>query len=116
MNDKPCINYDYYINMSNTSNDNTASYKISTNSELSETKNNKKPTIRMCRFIHMINPSCVGAHTWKLEAEGVKFVVCDVHLAAGIRITGMPALVSSSTYTPYSDESKVCDIKEDKEA
>lgn len=54
------------------------------------------PTMRMCRFVEMTEPPCCGPSRWLLETEGKQFVVCDSHLAEGIRKSGLPAYISAS--------------------
>ena len=53
------------------------------------------PTMRMCRFIGETEPPCHGPYRWMLESDGVTFVVCDSHLAEGIRKSGLPAYIES---------------------
>ena len=57
------------------------------------------PTIRMCRFISTFEPPCHGAYRWLLESDGKTFVVCDTHLAAGIRASGLPAYIEEQSVT-----------------
>ncbi len=53
------------------------------------------PTMRLCRFIGLDAPPCYGPYRWMLETDGRIFVVCDSHLAEGIRRSGLPAYISS---------------------
>jgi hypothetical protein len=53
------------------------------------------PTMRMCRFIGTFEPQCFGPCRWLLESDGNSFVVCDAHLAAGVRRSGFPVYIGS---------------------
>jgi hypothetical protein len=61
----------------------------------------EKPTIDMCYYR---NPDsgdpCVCTPAWKLKGDKYRFKVCDGHLAWGIRLSGLPALVDK--YEPNS--------------
>jgi hypothetical protein len=52
------------------------------------------PTIDMCyyRGVRKSQP-CSHPPLWRLKGEKYRFKVCDEHLAWGIRLSGMPALV-----------------------
>ena len=56
----------------------------------------ERPTMRMCRFITGRAGPCHGAIMWRLERNGSLepgFYVCDAHLAAGARASGLPARI-----------------------
>lgn len=53
------------------------------------------PTMRMCRFMWLEEPTCYGPCRWMLETDGKAFAVCDTHLAEGIRKCGLPAQIKS---------------------
>ena len=66
---------------------------------MSENSRSSRPTMKMCRFIGVSNPPCHGSPRWKLETdEGSVFVTCDVHLAEGIRQSGLPAHISAPKF------------------
>lgn len=59
----------------------------------------ESPTVDMCYFrgVRKSQP-CSNAPSWKLKGDKHRFKVCDEHLAWGIRLSGVPALVE--TYEP----------------
>jgi hypothetical protein len=66
-------------------------------------------TIDMCyyRGVRKSQP-CANPPLWRLKGEKYRFKVCDEHLAWGIRLSGMPALVEKlakqgSSLTEYFD-------------
>ena len=56
----------------------------------------KPPTIKLCRYAHVSDPECVGSYRWQFESDNKVFVVCDTHLAMGLRCAGFPALISEN--------------------
>jgi len=64
----------------------------------------EKPTIDMCFHKEAGSGNlCKHKPTWKLKGEKHKFKVCDEHLAWGIRICGLPAMVDK--YDPNPEKS-----------
>ena len=69
----------------------------------------ERPTMRMCRFISDRIGPCHGAIMWRLERNGSAepgFYVCDAHLAAGARASGLPARIDICA-KPGSEEDTV---------
>lgn len=65
-------------------------------SDTSECEDSERPTIRLCRFISGAEGPCNGMATWALEKSDTPehvFYTCDAHLAAGIKISGLPAKI-----------------------
>lgn len=56
-------------------------------------KTSRRPTMRMCRYIHEIDPPCRGPCRWCLVGDAGEFVVCDAHLADAIRSCDLPARI-----------------------
>lgn len=54
----------------------------------------EKPTVDMCYFREEgTRDPCTCTPAWKLRGDKYRFKVCDLHLAWGIRLSGLPALV-----------------------
>jgi hypothetical protein len=63
---------------------------------MTNSSNSSAPTMKMCRFIDVTMPPCHGPPRWNLESDdGNSFVTCDVHLAEGIRRSGLPAFIEA---------------------
>lgn len=60
----------------------------------------------MCFYKEGLTRHCSNKPMWKVSGvgEGLKFKVCDEHLAWGIRLSGYPALIDSHTAMSSKDE------------
>lgn len=50
-------------------------------------------TKELCSLITDINVQCKGEPAWQLHSRERCMYVCDTHLAAGLRMCGLPALI-----------------------
>ena len=50
-------------------------------------------TRELCTLISDNSAQCKGDPTWQLHSTERCMYVCDAHLAAGLRMCGLPALI-----------------------
>lgn len=66
-------------------------------------KRKEKPTIDMCYYRDSESGNlCSDSPSWKVKGDKYRFKICDKHLAWGIRLSGLPALVDK--YEPANPE------------
>lgn len=62
----------------------------------------RKQTVDLCYHKEADGSPCSEKVMWKLKCEGTNkaFKVCDVHLAWGLRLSGLPARVDAFIPNP----------------
>lgn len=65
----------------------------------------RKKTVDLCYHKEPDGSPCSEKVTWKLKCEESRktFKVCDVHLAWGLRLSGLPAYVDAFTSDAPTD-------------